>query len=131
MLLTKRAHHCTILQTLSALMTAYPINYAILHHFNAIKDNSSVFFCLKSHIVWTKIVHWSEIFGLLSGWVKIHQIPHVIFGTNSQFFFWLCIALQCQETQLFCIFSPTFYMLWTKGSDQSANFQTFNCLHEN
>ena len=87
MLLTKRAHHCTIFQTLRALMTAHPINYAILHHFSVIKDNSSVFFWLKPHIVWTKIAHRSDIFGLLSGWVKIHQILHVIFGTKSQFFF--------------------------------------------
>ena len=87
MLQTKRAHHCTIFQTLSALMTVYPINYVFLHHFSVIKDNSSVFSQLKPHIVWTKIVHQSEISGLLSGWVKIHQIPHVIFGTRVSFSF--------------------------------------------
>ena len=65
-------------------MTAHSIN-AILHHFSAIKDNSSVFFWLKPHIVWTKIAHRSEIFRLLSGWVKIHQIPQVIFETKSSF----------------------------------------------
>ena len=27
--------------------------------------------------------------------IKIHQIPHVMFGTKSQFFFKLCITLQC------------------------------------
>ena len=52
------------------------------------KDNSSVIFELKPHILWTKIAHQSEILGLLSGWVKIHQIPHV---------FKLCITLQCPE----------------------------------
>ena len=87
MLLTKRAHQCTICQTVSALLTVHPINYAILHHFSVIKDNFSVFFWLKPHIVWTKIAHQSEIFGLLSGWVKIYQLAHVIFGTKSQFFF--------------------------------------------
>ena len=30
--------------------------------------------------------------------IKIHQIPQVIFGTKSQFFFKLCITLQCHET---------------------------------
>ena len=84
MLLTKRAHHCTIFQNLSALMTAHPITYAILHYFIVIKD---IFFWLKPHIVWTKLAHRSEMFGLLSGWVKIHQIPHVIFRTKSHFFF--------------------------------------------
>ena len=59
MLLTKRAHHCTIFQTLSALMKVHPINYAIfettrsgfiqiLHHFNVMKDNSSVFFLAQT-----------------------------------------------------------------------------------
>ena len=94
MLLTKRAHHCTIFQTLSALMRFRPINYAIfettrsgsleiLHHFSVMKDIFSVFFQLKPRILWTKVTHRNAIFGLLSGWVKIHQIPHVIFGTNT------------------------------------------------
>ena len=69
-----------------ATRPVHPINYANLH-FSVIKDNSSVFFYLKPHIVWTKISYGSEIFALLSGWVKIHQIPHVIFRTKSQFFF--------------------------------------------
>ena len=40
--------------------------------------------------------------------IKIHQIPHVIFGTKSHFFFRLCITLQCHETKLFCTFSSKF-----------------------
>ena len=32
----------------------------------------------------------------LSGWVKIHQIAHVTFETSSQFFFNLCITIQCR-----------------------------------
>ena len=55
--------------------------------FSVMKDNSSVFFQLKNHILWTKIAHKSEIFGLVSGWVKIHQIPHVMFETTSHRFF--------------------------------------------
>ena len=38
------------------------------------------------------------IFRLVTAFIKIHQIPHIIFGTNSQFFFKLCITLQCHET---------------------------------
>ena len=49
------------------------------------KDNSSVFFYLKPHILWTKIAHQSKVFGLLSGWLKIDKNPHVIFQTTSQF----------------------------------------------
>ena len=74
MVLTKRAHHCTIFQTSSALMTAHPINYTILHNFSVIKDNSSIFFWLKPHIVWTKVAHRSEFFGLLKGWVLLDKL---------------------------------------------------------
>ena len=70
MLLTKRADQYIILQTLSAPTTVRRINYGILHHFSVIKVNSSVFFSLKPHIVWTKVIHRSEILGLLSGLVK-------------------------------------------------------------
>ena len=61
------------------------------------KDNSSVFFELKSHILWIKIAHQSEIFGLLNVWQKIREIPHVIFETTSYFLFKLCITSQCHE----------------------------------
>ena len=48
MLLTKRAHQCTIIHTFSALMTVHPMNYAIFHNFSVIKDNSSVFFLAQT-----------------------------------------------------------------------------------
>ena len=131
MLLTKRAHHCTIFQTLSALMTAHPINYAILHHFSVIKDNSSVFFWLKPHIVWAKIAHWSEIFGLLS-WLGENSPNSSCNFWNQESVFLLTLhhfSVLGNTTLLY--FSPKFYMLWTKGSDQSENSPTFNCLHEN
>ena len=96
---TKRAHLCTIFRFLGALMVkVHPIlmpflkpegqafsNFASL--FTTMRDNSSVFFQLKPHIIWKKIAHRSGIFGLLSGWVKIHQIRHVIYETTSEFSF--------------------------------------------
>ena len=63
--------------------------------------------------------------------IKIRQIHHVIFGTKSQFFFKLCITLQCHETNSSVLFHINLYMLWSKRSHQSANFQTFGCSHEN
>ena len=72
-----------------------------------------------------------DIFRLATAFIKIHQIPHAIFGTKSQFFFKLCITLQCHETNSSVLFHLNLYMLWTKGSDQSVNFQTFDCLHGN
>ena len=105
MLWTKTAHQCTIFRLLGALMMkVHPIpmpflkpqgqgfsNFASL--FTAVRDNSSVFFQLKPHILWTKIAHRSEIFELLSGLVKIHQIPHAIYEITSEFSFKLCITL--------------------------------------
>ena len=53
-----------------------------------------------------------QISRLATAHIKIHQIPHVIFGTKSQFFFKLCITLQFHKTQLFCTFSSkTLYTL--------------------
>ena len=109
MLWTKRAYQCTIFRLLGALMMkVHPILHAIFETTMSgfLKFCITVqcheryllsFFQLKPHILWTKIAHWSESFGLLSGWVKIHQIPHVIFETASQFFFKLCIILQCHR----------------------------------
>ena len=99
MLLTKRAHQGTIFRLLGVLMMKV---HPILHAIFEIKRSGFFKFCitaqcherqllcifyLKPHILWTKIAHRSEIFGLLSGWVKIQQIPYVIFETTSQFFF--------------------------------------------
>ena len=54
-------------------------------------------FLAQIFILCTKRARQSETFRLLSGWVKIHQIPYVIFETTSQFFAKLCITLQCHE----------------------------------
>ena len=70
-------------------------NFASL--FSVIKYNYFVFFLSQTFILWTKRARWSEIFRLLSGCVKIQQIPYVMFGTTSQFFFKLWITLQCHE----------------------------------
>ena len=64
---------------------------------------SPLYFLSQTFILWRKTAHRSEIFKLLSGWVKIHQIPYVVFETTSQFFFKLFITLQYQE-KLFCTF---------------------------
>ena len=47
------------------------------------KDSSSVFFLAQTFILWTERTHRSEILRLLSGWVKIHPISHVMFKTTS------------------------------------------------
>ena len=64
--------------------------------FIIMKDNSSVFILVQNSYTLDKN-SVSEIFGLLICLVKIHQIPHVIFETASQFLFKFCIILQCHE----------------------------------
>ena len=95
MLCTKRAHQRTIFQTFecaderSPKSSCYFWNHKvrISTHFASLfsfmKDNSSLLLQLKPS---TKRTHQKEIFRLLGGWSKIHQIPHVIFETTSQFF---------------------------------------------
>ena len=100
-----------------------------LIHFS--QHSPSTFFQLKNYILLPKQPIKVTIFRLATARIKIHQIPHVIFGTKSQFFFKLCITLQCHETNSSVLFHLNLYMLWTKGSDQSVNFQTFDCLHGN
>ena len=112
MLLTKRSHQSTIFQTFQCSNKRSPITSChfwnlkvrVCSHFTSMlsvkKDNSYVFFSLNI-IVWTSKAHRSDIFRLLSGCVKIHQIYHVINEITSQFFFKLCITLPCHERLLF------------------------------
>ena len=99
-----------IFKFLSALMKVHPIPHAnfettrsrfiqILHH-----CSMSCLLCIflsQTFILWTKRAHQKEIFRLLSGWVKIHQIPYVMFVTTSQFFFKLSSLF---SVKLFCTF---------------------------
>ena len=64
---------------------------------------SPLYFLSQNFILWTKTAHRNEIFRLLSGLVKLYQIPYVMFGTTSQFLFKLFINLQCHE-KVFCTF---------------------------
>ena len=85
----------------------------------------------------TKIAYRSKIFGLLkifeilnfwSGSVKIQQIPYVIFESTSQFFFKLCITVQCQERKLFCTFlAKTLYDFY-KRSPSKCKILDFQLL---
>ena len=97
----------------------------ILHHCSV-----SCLLCIflsQTFILWTKRTHRSEISRLLSGWVKMHQIPYVIFETTSQFFFKLFITLQCHE-KLFCtILAETIHDL-DKRSPSECKISDFRLL---
>ena len=97
MLWTERSHQCTTFQTFGCSNESSPnsschfwnhkvrvySNFASL--FSVMKDNSSVFFISNFHILWTEWAQRREIFRLLSGWVKTHEVLHVIFKTTIQF----------------------------------------------
>ena len=109
---TKTAHQIHIFRFLSALMKVHPIPHVSFEttrsRFTQILHQCLVscllcIFLSRTFILWAKRAHRSEIFRLLSGWVKIHQIHYVMFETASQFFFKLFITLQCHE-KLFCTF---------------------------
>ena len=63
-----------------------------------------------------------EFLGLLSGWVNIYQIPHVIFKATIQFFSKLCITLQCHGRELFYTFlAETLYDLGKRTPSKCKN----------
>ena len=64
------------------------------------------------------------IFRVLSGWVKIHQIPRVTFETTSQFFFKLGITLHCLGDKSFVLFYLKVYEIFKeKGPTAVRNFR--------
>ena len=69
-----------------------------------------------------------QIFRLLTAWVKVIQIPHVIFQTKKSVFL-LRSFLSAMRDHFFVLFQPKLYVLLTKLANQSANFQTWYCLH--
>ena len=74
----KESMKVQIFKFLSALMKVHSIPHVSFEttrsRFTQILHLCSLYF-LSQIILWTKRVHRSEIFRLLSGWVKIHQIP--------------------------------------------------------
>ena len=97
----------------------------ILHHCSV-----SCLFCIflsQTFILLTKRAHQGEIFRLWSGWVKIHQIPYVMFETTSQFFFKLFITLQCHEKLLCTFLAETVHDL-DKTSPSKCEISDFRLL---
>ena len=70
MVSTKQAYQCTIFQTYECSILWNFTHFLMPSLFSVMKVNSSVFFKLKSQLLWTKITYRSEILELLSSWVK-------------------------------------------------------------
>ena len=72
-----------------------------------------------------------HIFRLSTARIKVHQIPHVIFGTKSQFSSNFALLFTVMRHNSFVHFHLNLSMIWTKEAHQSTNFQTFECLLKN
>ena len=98
---TKIAHQSAVFQTFECFdesstdSSCHFWNYKVRFYssfasvFSVMKDNSLQMYSFVAQTLYTlnKRAHRKEIFRLLSGWVKIHQIPHVIFKTTNLGFF--------------------------------------------
>ena len=100
--------------------------------FSVMKHNSSVLFWLKHNILSTKVVHQSAHF-------QTCHCLHYNSPNSSCHFLERRVSCSSNFASLFSVmrynssvlFHLNFCMLWTKISDQSANYQTFECSHEN
>ena len=68
---------------------------------------------------------------LSSAQVKIRQIPHVNFEATSQFPSKFASFFIVMTHNSSVDFKLIHYLLWTKGSHQSPNFDTFECSGKN
>ena len=99
-----------------------------LHQCSVSWKITPLYFLAETHILWTKTAHRSEIFGLLSGWLKIHKIPHVVFEIVQVSFssnFASIFNLMRDNSSVF--FKLKLYMIFKKVTHESAQFQIFDC----
>ena len=121
-----------IFKFLSALMKVHPIPHASFEttrsRFTQILHLCSLYFLSQTLILWTKRAHRSEIFRLLSGWVKIHQIPCHVRNYKPVFHhIKLFIPLQCHE-KLFCTFLAETVHDFDKRSPSKCKISDFPLL---
>ena len=102
--------------------------------FSVITDNSSAVFWLKHNILSTKVAkqtanfqtchcsHWNSPNSFLMSFLE----PRVSFSSK---FASLFSIMRHNSSVVFNL--KLYIMLWTKWTYDSANFQTFNCSHEN
>ena len=99
--------------------------------FSDVKDSHSVFFLAQTSHTLDKYNLSKWIFGLLSSWVKIHQILQVTFKPRVSYSSKFASHFIVMKHNSSVCFHLNLYMLCTKASNQSANFQTFDWSHEN
>ena len=86
--------------------------------FSSIKQNFLILFLAQRSCTLTKRSPLNYKFlRFSSAWVKIRQIPHVIFESTSQFSFRCCINIQCHQAKLPNIFlAQRLCTLFKRGS---------------
>ena len=102
---------------------SFSFNFASL--FSARKHNSSVFFHLNFICFGQKDLIKVQIFRLSTAYMKINQIPCVIFQATCQFSFEICINIQCHDT------IPLKFSNWKIiffGQKEPINVQFFKLL---
>ena len=103
-----------------------------------LQHNSSVFFLTQitfsAETLYTidKSSTWKCKFSdLLLLRLKFTKFLMSFLGLRVSFLFKLCTLFSVMRHNSSVLFHLYLYMLWTKEACQSANFQTFNCSHEN
>ena len=85
-------------------------------------------FLSQTLILWTKRAYRSGIFKLLSGWVKIHQIPYILFEARSQSSLNFASLVRAMIDNSSVLFQLKLHMIWRIWAHQSSKLQTFNCF---
>ena len=110
----------------------FSVSLQILCHSSAILHMTPLYF-FGSNLIYfqQKQPIKVHIFRLSTACVKIDRIPNVIFQTKGQFFSKFRSVFSVMRDYSSVLFQLKLYMLLTKTVRQSANFETFNCSHEN
>ena len=143
MICTKKAHPCIIFQTFEYSNESSPNFschfwthkvrvYLILHHCSVLWKTTPLYLLSSNLIYFGQIypidVKFSDFW--VVGWkftkfLMSYLKPQVIFSLN------FVSVVNVMKHNLSVFFHLNLYMLWTKGSNQSANSQTFYYSHEN
>ena len=106
---------------------SFPSNVASI--FSAIKQNSSILFLAQTlYTLFKRSPLKCKFLRFSSAWVKIRQIPHVIFESTSQFSFKCCINIQCHQAKLPILFLAQILCTLFKRSPLKCKFLRFSSV---
>ena len=97
-----------------------------LYHIS--RHNSSVFFISNTTYFLKRKPIKVQFFRLSAAWIKVYQIPHIIFQTRSKFFFKVWIYFQCHEGSFFCTFLAETLYTFDKSSTSKYKFSDLPLL---